>query len=150
RLSTTRGAPAPSEPSRAGSPAVAVQRTEQRPARGSVTSDPVAAALSTGLARLGADGAVVFPGLATPTPKPKPAPTPAPTIQRKAVTRESTSPPPTAAVGEAARPTPATRATSAAELDELAARLYDRIRTRMKAELRVDRERAGLVAGPYR
>jgi len=34
---------------------------------------------------------------------------------------------------------------STQELDELARRLYDRIRGRLKAELHLDRERAGLV-----
>ena len=105
--------------------------------------DPVAAALSTGLARLDADGAVVFTALAPPAPQPAAPPTPTPTIQRTTVT--SPSPPTT---GTEAKPKPSTP--TSAELDELAARLYDRIRTRMKAELRVDRERAGLVAGPYR
>jgi hypothetical protein len=38
-------------------------------------------------------------------------------------------------------------AAAAGDLDELAHKLYDRIRWRMRAELRLDRERAGLGAG---
>jgi hypothetical protein len=38
-------------------------------------------------------------------------------------------------------------AAGAGDLDELAHKLYDRIRWRMRAELRLDRERAGLGAG---
>ena len=35
------------------------------------------------------------------------------------------------------------------ELEELADRLYDRIRTRFRSELLIDRERAGLLADRY-
>ena len=34
---------------------------------------------------------------------------------------------------------------AAGDLDALAGRLYDKIRYRLKAELRLDRERAGLI-----
>jgi hypothetical protein len=55
-----------------------------------------------------------------------------------------TMPPETAA--EPAAPAADRRPTAPpADLDELARKLYDRIRTRLKAELRLDRERAGLL-----
>lgn len=60
--------------------------------------------------------------VAPPTPAPPPAPTPA-----------------------AAAPAAAAAATG--DLDELARKLYDRIRWRLRAELRLDLERAGLAAG---
>jgi hypothetical protein len=130
---------------------IGVQRAEQRAARTHAPAalDPVAAALSTGLATVDADGAVVFPGLASPVPEPVAQRTMVPTIQRDAVAPEPV------AAGEASapastQPTPSTSATNPAELDELAKRLYERIRSRLKAELRLDRERAGLVAGPHR
>jgi hypothetical protein len=58
--------------------------------------------------------------------------------------------PSTAAVATA-QPPSAPGGTEAAErpeldLDELARRLYDRIRRRLRAELLIDRERAGLIA----
>ncbi|HEX6675597.1 MAG TPA: hypothetical protein VF486_11290, partial [Actinomycetes bacterium] len=50
--------------------------------------------------------------------------------------------------GSAAAPAgPAPQAgAAAADLDDLARRLYDRLRSRLMAELRLDRERAGLVS----
>jgi hypothetical protein len=56
----------------------------------------------------------------------------------------------TAAAGAAATGTaggPGGGAPAGGDLDELAHKLYDRIRWRMRAELRLDRERAGLGAG---
>jgi hypothetical protein len=50
------------------------------------------------------------------------------------------APPPSAAPGAAAAP-----GTGDAELDELGRRLYPRIRDHLKAELSMDRERAGLL-----
>ncbi|GAB3425580.1 hypothetical protein [Flindersiella endophytica] len=41
-------------------------------------------------------------------------------------------------------------AASPGDLDELSRQLYDRIRSRLRAELRLDRERAGLLTDPYR
>jgi hypothetical protein len=42
-------------------------------------------------------------------------------------------------------PAPGAAAQSPQALDELAGRIYDRIRSRLRDELLVDRERAGLV-----
>jgi hypothetical protein len=60
--------------------------------------------------------------------------------------------PGTAGAGSAVGAAASTAASSAArhngsetEMDELARKLYDRIRTRLKSELLVDRERAGFL-----
>jgi hypothetical protein len=84
--------------------------------------DPRSTALASGAARLDRDGSVVF----------RPPPGPA---QR--APEEPTAPPPTAWEPSAAAGAPA------GDLDELARRLYERIRLRLKVELRLDRERSG-------
>src|SRR5207244_8291471 len=80
---------------------------------------------------------------------------PAPTISREVLPVPSASPaagPPDAAeAGQAAPGTPGaatsttTPAVSSDQLEELAKALYDKIRARLKAELRLDRERWGRV-----
>jgi hypothetical protein len=87
---------------------------------------PGLTALANGLASRGADGSVVFSRLADES---APAPPPA-------------SPPASAVTTSTA---PAGARAGGAELDELAGRLYDRIRFRLRSELHLDRERAGLV-----
>jgi hypothetical protein len=139
--------PASLQPPRAGAAATLAPRALVGP------SDPVAAALSTGLAVMDSDGAVVFPGLAAPGTAPSTAPGTAPPVQRVAeaepaasepMPATSTAPPADTAAG-GGTPKAGAVPINPAELDELAKRLYDRIRNRLKAELRLDRERAGLA-----
>jgi len=57
-------------------------------------------------------------------------------------------PPATAAVAAAPAPAesaPSPSSLSASELDQLAGALYERVRFRLRAELRRDRERAGFL-----
>jgi hypothetical protein len=49
------------------------------------------------------------------------------------------------AAAAATTPTAATAAPAGADLDDLSRRLYERISVRLKAELRLDRERAGMM-----
>ena len=65
--------------------------------------------------------------------------------------REVTFPPPPPTEAPAPPPTEAAKTTDTpADLDDLAHKLYDRIRWRLRAELRRDMERAGLGAGVRR
>lgn len=60
--------------------------------------------------------------------------------ETRAVSREGAGAAPDAAVGAPAGPHQ-----SETDMDELAGKLYDRIRSRLKTELLVDRERAGFL-----
>lgn len=97
--------------------------------------DPAAAAVASGLATRAPDGSVVF---TAPPDDPATA-----TVQRQgeatATSAPTTAPAPAAAAGG----TPAGGAQSNDQVDELAKRVYDTIRQRLKAELRLDRERSG-------
>jgi hypothetical protein len=97
--------------------------------------DPRSTALASGAASLDGDGAVVFarpagelPGTAAPGVDAMPAVQRAPEASPVATAPEAPAAPAGAPGGD---------------LDELARRLYDRIRSRLKAELRLDRERSG-------
>jgi hypothetical protein len=98
--------------------------------------DPRSTALASGAASLDEDGAVVFapPAGEPPQLSPSGADT-APAPQRAPI-----APPvdPAPAV-----PAAAPGGAPGADLDELARRLYDRIRLRLRTELRLDRERSG-------
>lgn len=113
--------------------------------------DPATVAIAAGIAHRDSDGSVLFaPPPATPNqptvqradeseppPPPEPASPPA---------AEVTPPPPVTApssTGAAAGPAGGAGATT--NLEELARRLFDPLSARIKAELRLDRERAGLV-----
>lgn len=101
--------------------------------------------MSTGLATVDSDGAIVFPGLAAHI-APMGETASATPVQREAAPTTAEAP----AASPGAGATPAGGAAPGAgdkpaELDELAKKLYERIRTRLKAELRLDRERAGLL-----
>lgn len=98
-----------------------------------------AAAVAAGVASRGADGALVFrsPGAAAPpvpaAPTPPPAPLPAPVpVQRVTATAPAT---------EAQHDGPEPQ-----DLDELAMRLYPKLRPYLRKELWLDRERSGLLA----
>jgi hypothetical protein len=100
--------------------------------------DPRSTALSSGAATPDGEGAVVFAPPAGEGPRlPQSSANPAPALQR------APADPPvdtaTAAPGTATAP----GGPPAADLDELARRLYDRLRLRLRAELRLDRERSG-------
>jgi len=112
--------------------------------------DPVASLVEQGLARFGPDGSVEFaPPAAAGTGdgsgwdgSRSGAPGAPDTVQRAT----DVAPPPPA------HPAPGSAAAGAvgaahddAELDRLAGQLYDRIRHRLRGELRADRERAGFL-----
>ncbi len=80
--------------------------------------DPAGAALAAGVAQRDADGSVVFPAA------PAVQRLPEPEVQRAAAGPPATAPP---------------------DVEELARRLFDPLCAHLKAELRLDRERAGLV-----
>jgi len=77
---------------------------------------------------------------------PAPAPAPAPVVQR-VESAAPADPAPAAAQGAAAG---GSGGRGGDDLDELARKLYDRIRWRLRGELRLDMERAGLGAGVRR
>ena len=142
----SRSLPAPAPISRASDPVRqhGLGPVLQRSSPGaSPIPGPAAAALSTGLATLDSDGSVVF---APPSAPPSTAP---PAVQRQAEAAEAVLPATaTAAAAEGpAAPSPAggAGAQTDEQLEELARNLYDKIRGRLKAELRLDRERSGRV-----
>jgi hypothetical protein len=65
-------------------------------------------------------------------------------------TAPAPAPEPSAPAATAAAPGGGAAAAGTGDLDELAHKLYDRIRWRMRSELRLDMERAGLGAGTSR
>jgi hypothetical protein len=74
----------------------------------------------------------------------------APSIQQESVVvmqRQEAAPAPAAESAPAAAPAAGAEAVAQSEqhMDELAGKLYDRIRTRLRSELLVDRERAGFL-----
>jgi hypothetical protein len=131
--------------------AAAAARWTPSPGAGSrppLEADPAAAALRAGVATLDPDGALVF--------TPPSAPAGPPPVQRagsgpppaEAGPPDAGAPGPTAveaAAAPAAPPPPGTATAVAPDLDDLARRLYDRIRARLRAELRLDLERAGML-----
>jgi hypothetical protein len=113
------------------------------------------AALSSGTATLDADGAVVFapPAWAEPGPMAiqraldEPA-LPAPSLPSSSelpAAATATAAPATGTLATAAAGGAAAAAAAGLPVDELAARLYDRIHDRLRAEFRLDRERRGRV-----
>jgi len=113
-------------------------------------ADAGSAAVAAGIAHRGADGSVVF---ALPTSS-----APFPNVQRAVPLGDTAvdSPPdepvdqPPPAPASAAPPTSthsitADRPGGALDIDDLARRLYDPLAARLKAELRLDRERAGII-----
>jgi hypothetical protein len=99
-----------------------------------------------GLAQRAVDGSVVFapppeapaaPEAGTPAPAPA-DPGPPPTVQRADAPAAAAGPAPAGPAPGGAAGLPA-----GADLDELARRLYGRIRLHLRDELRRDRERAG-------
>jgi hypothetical protein len=100
--------------------------------------DPRSTALASGAATLDEEGAVVFaPPAGEGSRLPQASASPAPVLQRAAADPPVDTTP--AAPGAPAAP----GGPPAADLDELARRLYDRLRHRLRAELRLDRERSG-------
>jgi hypothetical protein len=87
--------------------------------------------VAAGLAHRESDGTVVFRQLAEPA-----APSPAPSTVDVPVQRAD---PPEPAPAAPAAPT------GPAEIDELVRRIYEPIAARLRAELRIDRERAGML-----
>jgi hypothetical protein len=88
--------------------------------------NPGSAALATGLASVDSRGGVVFASAANAANESS-----APAVQRAPASATSTSAPaPVAAHGD---------------VDDLARRVYERVRVQLKADLRLDRERAGLL-----
>jgi hypothetical protein len=120
-------------------------------------ADPAAAALRAGVATLDPDGAVVFTPPSAPAGPPplQRADSGPPPVQRAgsgmAPPAEARPPdagapgPPPVEAAAAPAPPPAPGTAAAPDLDDLARRLYDRIRARLRAELRLDLERAGML-----
>lgn len=74
-------------------------------------------------------------------------PTPVSTTIQRELQSAPTQPAPTESAAPAGAPSPhAEGAAGEGDLDDLSRRLYDRIRDRLKAELYLDRERAGLLS----
>jgi hypothetical protein len=113
--------------------------------------DAGAVAIAAGVAQRHADGSVVFASPALDPSEPPPDLSDGPAVQRATDTTPATdnaTPPPPAppAPGSTAPGTTAGHAgANSAELDELAKRLYGRLRVMLKHELRLDRERAGVL-----
>jgi hypothetical protein len=129
-------------------------------------ASPGDVALAVGAARLAPDGSFVFhppapeptafprpsgPAFASPAPPavqravdPPPAEPPAPPPSPDAATPAPASPPP--APGAPGAPTAA--AAPGANLDDLARRLYPKLRPYLRKELWLDRERAGVLTDP--
>jgi hypothetical protein len=88
---------------------------------------------------------------APPTAVAAPVPAPEPVLQREVAAEATPEPAPTEAPPPAAAPAPAPAAAAAPgtpggmPLEELARQLYDPLAARLKAELWLDRERAGLI-----
>jgi hypothetical protein len=127
RLAPTSGASArPTESDRSGPSA-----------SGATAADPGSVAVALGLATREPDGSVVFVQRAEAPETTSPA---APATTTTPASGEGGAP---ATGGAPAGPGGA----PTADLDELARQLYDRIRWRLRSELRLDLERSGLGAG---
>jgi hypothetical protein len=98
--------------------------------------DPRSTALASGAASLDEDGAVVFAPPAGEPPQLSPSGADTASAPQRAPIAPPVDPAP-------AVPAAAPGGASGADLDELARRLYDRIRLRLRTELRLDRERSG-------
>jgi hypothetical protein len=101
--------------------------------------DAGSVAISAGVAQRSADGSVMFGP-------------PEPALEAPAVSRaeQAGSPPPAPSTSAAGPSAPAATAGAPGnpgglDIDELVRRLYDPLSARIKAELRLDRERAGLI-----
>jgi hypothetical protein len=119
-------------------------------------ADPGAIAVARGLARRDPDGSVVFDLGPAPAPS---SPLPPETVQRQDASGSADAPgpspgsePPAATAPAPSGPGPATPsaaghapAPASPPLDELARQLFGPLSARLKAELRLDRERAGLL-----
>ena len=127
---------------------VAARQLPATPIPDRLAVHPGEAAIAAGVGKWDHDGSVVFnvvqrqqPDAATePAAEPppgEPTPTPAPPAAATAAGPAATTAG-AAATGAAAAP-------GAVPLDELARRLFDPLAARLKAELRLDRERAGLL-----
>jgi hypothetical protein len=109
---------------------------------------PADVALSAGIAERANDGSIVFHPPAGEAPEPSlpvdPIPVP--------VQRAPEEVPSTPTVTASAAPTPAAGAGGAGggDLDDLARKLYPKIRPYLKKELWLDRERAGLLTSSGR
>jgi len=145
-----------SQPSgRAGATLSGPARGAQEPA--TAFADPGTIAVTRGLAHRDPDGSVVFDL----GPAPAPSPSLPETVQRQDASEPADAPgpspgsePPVAATPSSSAPAPATATAPAAgqaqapaspPLDELARQLFGPLSARLKAELRLDRERAGLL-----
>jgi hypothetical protein len=142
------------EPGRATAPAPTstprVQRFAQpepaAAAPGVAAQDAGSIAVAAGIAHRDADGSVTFDTPATHGT----SATHDTTVQRAVDVDEMTAagaPEPTTQPATAAAPHPAP---ATANIEDLARRLYDPLAARLKAELRLDRERFGLVTDLYR
>jgi hypothetical protein len=133
-------------------PRFAVQRTPiatPAPARPSAPTprEAASAAVSAGIAQREVDGSITFfdPDAAS-SPRPAPARAAAPL---PVVSREASGPPMGPSSPAPAKAPGAAPGVGTTDLDELAQRLYGRMRSLLKRDLLLDRERSGsLVRGP--
>jgi hypothetical protein len=109
---------------------------------------PADVALSAGIAQRANDGSIVFHAPAGEAPeRPLPVdPIPVP-LQRAADEAPST---PTVTASAAPAPAAAAGGAGGGDLDDLARKLYPKIRPYLKKELWLDRERAGLLTSSGR
>jgi len=119
-------------------------------------TDPGAAAVAAGVAQREADGSVVFlPVRATPSPEPpavqrEPEQTPEVPIPVGPGPPTAPEEPPAPPAGAAPAGAPPAGPAPTTNLDDLVRRLYDPLAARLRAELRIERERAGVVPDPRR
>ena len=119
-------------------------------------TDPGAAAVAAGIAQREADGSVVFlPVRATPSPEPpavqrEPEQTPEVPIPVGPGPPTAPEEPPAPPAGAAPAGAPPAGPAPTTNLDDLVRRLYDPLAARLRAELRIERERAGVVPDPRR
>jgi hypothetical protein len=150
RAAAVWGAAAPGAPERADAAAVRVARAVAAPARAPIGAFVPPLVPARGgpqpAAAPAASAPLALPGAATPTPAPPPeASTPATPVaaltQAAAPATPATDPPPPPAAGPPPHPAHATP-----DVDELSRRVYERVRSRLRADLLTDRERAGRLA----
>jgi hypothetical protein len=132
----------PSTPAAHAAPPQVQRATGGQPSRdlyiAAAAESAAADAVAAGVASRGSDGALVFrsPEAAAPPVPPAPTPPPAPLSAPVPVQRVTATAPATQAQQDPLPP----------DLDELAMRLYPRLRPYLRKDLWLDRERSGMLA----
>jgi hypothetical protein len=110
---------------------------------------PAEVAISAGIAHRAWDGSIVFHPPAGEAAEPPAPPWPAPSYEVP-VQRVGEETPSTPTVTASAAPAAGGAGAAGGDLDDLARKLYPRIRPYLKKELWLDRERAGMFTGSGR